>query len=80
MDAQEWRSETFQGLAEKYGTDLYILPSSIHELIAVPAYGEESDNLAGIVKEVNRSAVLPEDKLSDTVYRYCRAKGIIVAA
>lgn len=72
--------ETFQGLAEKYGTDLYILPSSIHELIAVPAYGEESNNLAGIVKEVNRSVVLPEDKLSDTVYRYCRAEGIIVAA
>lgn len=33
------------------------------------------EELAGIVKEVNRTLVLPEERLSDSVYRYDRESG-----
>ena len=64
--------EEFSGLADKLGCDLCSLPSSVHELIVLPVYMGEPDELAGIVREVNRTQVLPEDRLSDSVYIYER--------
>ena len=60
-------------IAEEKESDLYILPSSIHEAIVLPAKEKESaGELRKIVDEVNRSCVLPEDWLSDNVYIYSR--------
>ena len=51
--------------------NFYILPSSIHEIIAVPASGGfEIAMLYSMVKEVNSTAVSEEDFLSDIVYFY----------
>ena len=51
--------------------DFFILPSSIHEIIAVPVSGAfDIDKLNEMVKEVNSTSVSEEDFLSDMVYLY----------
>lgn len=64
-----------RGIAERMGTDLYILPSSIHEVIAVPAAGLDPDVLAQMVAEINMREVMPDERLSNHVYRYDRGSG-----
>ena len=60
--------------ARKTGGDLFILPSSIHEVLLLPDTGnEDSGELKKMVSEVNRSYVAAEEVLSDTLYRYDRA-------
>lgn len=59
-----------QKIHEKMG-DYYILPSSIHEVLIVPATcGLDRDELKEMVCTVNRDQVAPEDQLSDEVYFY----------
>lgn len=65
--------EALEEVAALFGSDYYILPSSIHETILVPT-GEQTGtawDLAQTVQEVNRTAVPPEEFLSSHVYRYC---------
>lgn len=57
-------------LAEQLGSDLYILPSSIHEVIAIPASEKKPDELAQMVEEVNMTEVVLEERLSNQVYYY----------
>ena len=54
---------------EQAGEDCYILPSSVHELLALPS-SLKSDmvDLHLLVQGVNLDAVLPEEFLSDNVY------------
>lgn len=59
-------------LSEKLHDDLYILPSSLHEVIEVPASMGKPDGLAQMVCEVNETGVEPEDRLSNRVYHYDR--------
>lgn len=60
-------------LSEKFGSDLYILPSSIHECIIISAEEEDArDGLEQLVYRVNHSRVAKEERLSDHVYRYGR--------
>lgn len=59
-----------QELAESIGTDLYVLPSSVHEVIAVSTSVGSAEELARMVCEVNMEQVSPEDRLSDQVYLY----------
>ena len=70
--------EYFESLSEKTGGDLYILPSSIHEVIAVPEKFMEPDALREMVMEVNASELDREEFLSDNVYRYSRKTGEIM--
>ena len=62
---------TMQKVSEQLHGDYYILPSSIHEVIAIPT-SMESDyrNLERMVHDVNSAMVEKEDQLSDRVYRY----------
>ena len=62
--------ENLHELAEKLNDDLYILPSSIHEVICVAASGEEPEELAGLMQEVSMTTVRLEDRLSNQVYHY----------
>lgn len=57
-------------LSVRLGTDLFILPSSIHEVIAVPADEYEPKELAQMVSEVNMGQVELGDRLSNQVYYY----------
>ncbi len=62
-------------LADKSGTDLYILPSSIHETILLEDSGREDPReLKSMICQVNRTQVAPEEVLTDTLYRYDRTK------
>lgn len=61
--------------AGRLGSDIYILPSSIHEVILVPGYKvEDTAWLYRMVSEVNRNVVSSYDYLSDSVYLYDRDK------
>ena len=59
--------------AEILGGDYYILPSSVHEVILVPASaGINEKELCDMVKQANRTVVDERDILSDDVYHYSR--------
>ena len=63
-------------LASKEGHDLYILPSSVHEVILLPDIGIPSaTELRNMVREVNDTQVAPEEVLSYSLYRYRRMDG-----
>ena len=62
-------------LAERYEADLYILPSSVHEVILLEDSGQESpEELKNMVIQVNRTQVAAEEVLSDSLYSYDRKK------
>jgi hypothetical protein len=54
------------------GRDLYLLPSSINEMIAITDNGQDPERLYEIVREVNRTQVSEADLLTDAVYYYKR--------
>ena len=71
-------SEHMKKLAERWQTDLLILPSSIHEVLLLPDDGQnEYAFYRQMVEEVNISQVEPEEVLSYSLYRYCREKAEI---
>lgn len=73
--------ECFKTLAEKMNSNLYILPSSQHELIAVSDEIADPQILKEMVCDVNNSQVDEKDRLSYCVYKYNRqADTIDVAA
>lgn len=55
----------------RIASDLYLLPSSIHEMMIVPVkHWEDPGQLRAIVKEVNDSVVKAEERLGEHIYRY----------
>ncbi len=59
-------------LAEITESDLYILPSSIHEVIVASAKGRAAEELAQTVAEINMDQVGLSERLSNQVYHYDR--------
>lgn len=57
-------------LSVQLGTDLFILPSSIHEVIAIPADDLKPEELAQTVSEINMGQVALGERLSNQVYYY----------
>lgn len=66
---------TMQKLSEIAKGNYYILPSSIHEVLMLPA-GELADltSLKTMVREINKTIVEENSRLSDNVYLYDRQK------
>ena len=62
--------DKLHSLAERVGTDLYILPSSVHEVIAVSVEMGEPEELAQMVAEINMDQVDLSERLSNQVYHY----------
>lgn len=59
--------------ANRLGCDLYILPSSVHEVLIIPAYDRTTHKeLTEMVQDVNSSQLSREEILSDHVYYYSR--------
>lgn len=53
--------------------DLYVLPSSVHEVILVPANDKISkEALHEIVTDINRTQVAEDEVLADSIYYYSR--------
>ena len=78
--ASMFYEDTLSELADKIGTSLYILPSSVHEVIAVSTDMGTPEALAGMVREVNGGQVAPEEQLSDHVYKIDEKVKIICIA
>lgn len=64
--------DDMHNLAEKLNDDLYILPSSVHEVIAVPAksFKDNPEYLTDMVYQVNMGVLDVADRLSNEVYFY----------
>lgn len=78
--ASMFYEDTLSELADRIGTSLYILPSSVHEVIAVSTDMGTPETLAQMVQEVNGGQVAPEEQLSDHVYKFdAKAKIISLA-
>ena len=61
-----------RNFANAIGKNVYIIPSSIHEVILVPETGTEGGRLNDMVREVNETQVDPKEVLADHVYYYNR--------
>jgi len=59
--------------ADEHGKNVYILPSSVHELILLEANDNDDKNaLRDMIREVNRTSVSADELLSDNLYYYDR--------
>ena len=68
--------EVLSELAEKLNSDLYLFPSSIHEMGVILANEDNNPKrLIDIVREVNKSTVDKEDYLGDNIYLYKKDTG-----
>jgi hypothetical protein len=60
-------------VADKVGDRFIVLPSSVHETLVMPSKDEtEYKQLADMVRDINKSLVEAEERLSDHVYVYSR--------
>lgn len=69
--------ENLQKVSEMLGGDMVILPSSVNEVICIPACGD-AEELVDIVREANRTQVADDEQLSDNCYRYIAAENRVV--
>ena len=74
------RTDLLEKFAEQGGCDLYILPSSIHEVLLLKDDEMPVDELRKMVRSVNRGVVDEMDRLSDEVYYYRRGSGKVEIA
>ncbi len=71
--------EVLGEFAKRFGSDMYIFPSSIHEVILVPTDNtNNSRQYVSMVKEINDTQVAPEEVLSDHIYYYSRKSGLSI--
>ncbi len=62
-------------IADEFDNNLYVLPSSIHEVFIVPDYVKGAEELREIVAEANATVVKKNEILSDKVYFYEKKSG-----
>lgn len=68
-------------LAERLDSDLYILPSSVHELIVIPSTRmKDVAVFREMVRDVNRKVLEEGDYLSDEVYYFDRESHSVTVA
>lgn len=74
--------EVVGAIAEALEDDLYILPSSVNEvlLVRVSEVREGVDGLKAMVRDVNETIVAEKEILSYSVYHYDKEHGITIAA
>lgn len=71
--------DVLEGIAAAEGHNLYIIPSSIHEVILLTHKGKGSaEALRRMIAEVNSTQVAPEEVLSDNLYYYDRNEKKII--
>lgn len=65
-----------KSLADKLESDLYIIPASIHEILALPdSFIENEDDLrevTAMITDANETVVHPDEVLSGFLYKYTR--------
>ena len=74
-------TDKLQEFAEEHGSDVFIIPSSVHELILVPAVGEMSArDIKEMVRDVNDTQLDVQDRLSYNVYLYSKEEKQLMIA
>lgn len=73
--------EVMDQIVDEKGGDLYLLPSSIHEILILKT-SELNDppRLQHMVQDINEMQVPMEQRLSNHVYRYSKRAGLVIAA
>lgn len=65
-------------LADSIGSDLYIIPASIHEVILVPDAGvSDTEMIKSTIADVNSTMLAAPDFLSDSLYKFTRSTGTV---
>ena len=68
-------SDVIKDFAKKMEKNLYILPSSIHEVILLPDdESQTKEELLEMVTDINRTQVEECEVLADSVYYYHKEK------
>lgn len=70
--------ELLSSIAQRMERDFILFPSSIHEVLLLPATEEEDlPDYHSVIEEINRTHLTPEEILSDHAYFYSRKTGLI---
>jgi hypothetical protein len=70
--------DLIKGIATDLNKDLYIIFSSVHELIILDAEAKTSlSRIKSVIRTINETVVEPKDVMSDNLYRYCIADDTI---
>ena len=70
--------DVMKKIGEIFPEGVYILPSSVHEVLIIPKENAPSPKELGeMVREVNRAEVAREEVLSDRIYEYDKEHGKI---
>lgn len=65
-------------IADRLGKDLFIIPSSIHEVLVLPmSDGMQLSEISELVRQVNATEVAPDEILSNHAYYFLRTKNKI---
>ena len=65
--------------SDRFGKNLFIIPSSVHELLLLPAdHKDEASEIRCMIREINDTQVRVEEILSYSLYFYDRQKGEIL--
>lgn len=66
--------DALKKIADNMETDLFIIPSSVHEVLIIPDsnYDMDVEELRAMIREVNETTVKDEEVLSDNLYVYDR--------
>ncbi len=71
--------DLIRDFAEAVGSSCYIIPSSVHEVLLLPAEHEkESAEIKSMIREINDTQVSAEEILSYSLYFYDREEGRII--
>lgn len=71
--------ELLLDLSRKMNSDFYIIPSSIHEVLLIPATMDmDTTDFNQMIQDVNQTQLDQEEILSDHVYYYSREKNLIL--
>ncbi len=69
--AQILNPEVMKTISDKIGNGFWILPSSVHEVIILPDNEAfDKDELTYMIKTINETELVAQDRLSDHPYRY----------
>lgn len=63
-----YSEKMLEKIAGILGSRFFIFPSSIHELVCVPASGLDLEECVNMVAEINALHVRPDERLTDSVY------------
>lgn len=72
-------TDLLKEFAREKGSDIFILPSSVHEVILLPDRGLfHVPDMQDMVREINRTQLQKEEVLSDYIYYYNRGEDRVI--